>query len=70
MAINHYFKWCEAQLVKKHDALTIIKFLEYEVIYRYGVPRYILIDNGSEWMKEFDEVCPNYGITHQFVASA
>jgi hypothetical protein len=39
VAIDHYFKWCEAQLVKEHDALTTIKFLEDEVIYKYGVPK-------------------------------
>jgi hypothetical protein len=32
------------------------------------VPKYILIDNGNEWMKEFTKICQNYGITHQFTA--
>jgi len=41
VAIDHYSKWCEAWLVKEHDGCTIVKFLEYEVIYRYGVPKYI-----------------------------
>jgi hypothetical protein len=66
--IDHYSKWCEPRLVKEHDAYTIAKFLEYEVICRYGVPKYILTNNGSEWMKEFAEICQNYGITHQFNA--
>ncbi|CAM6050880.1 unnamed protein product [Sphagnum compactum] len=33
----------------------------------YGVPKYVLTDNGSE---EFAEICQNYGITHQFTALA
>jgi hypothetical protein len=57
VAIDHYFKWCEAQVVKQHGAFTIAKFLEDEVIYRYGVLKYILTDNGSEWMKEFTKIC-------------
>jgi transposase InsO family protein len=70
IAIDHYSKWRVARLVKEHDAYTTAKFLEDEVICRYGVPKYILIDNGSEWMKEFVEICQNYGITHQFTAPA
>jgi hypothetical protein len=66
VAINHYSKWCEAQLVKKHDVCTIVKFLEDEIICKYGMPKYILTDNGSKWMKEFAEIYHNYGITHQF----
>jgi hypothetical protein len=70
VAIDHYSKWCEARLVKEHDGCTVAKFLEDEVICRYAVPKYILIENGSEWMKEFVEICQNYGITHQFTAPA
>jgi len=55
--IYHYSKWCETWLVKEHDACTIVKFLENEVICKYGMLKYILINNGSEWMKEFAEIC-------------
>ncbi len=53
IVIDHYFKWCETQPVKEHDAFIAAKFLEDEVICKYGVPKYILKINGSEWMKEF-----------------
>ncbi len=43
--------------VKEHDVFTAVKFLEDEVICRYRMPKYVLIDNGSEWMKEFVEIC-------------
>jgi hypothetical protein len=56
VAINHYFKCCETQLVKEHDACMVVEFLEDEVICRYGVPKYILSDNCSEWMKESVEI--------------
>ncbi len=68
IAIDHYFKWCEAQPIKEHDAYTIAKFLEYEIICRYGMPKYVFTNNGNEWMKEFAKTCQNYGITHQFIA--
>jgi hypothetical protein len=57
VAIDHYSKWCETWHVKEHDVYIIAKFLEDEVLYRYGVPKYIFTDNGSEWMKEFVEIC-------------
>jgi hypothetical protein len=41
VVINHYSKWCETWLVKEHDACTATKFIEDEVIYRYGVLKYI-----------------------------
>ncbi len=56
--------------MKEHDVHTAAKFLEDEVICKYGMPKYILTNNGSEWMKEFVEICQNYGITHQFTAPA
>jgi hypothetical protein len=56
--------------VKEHDVFTAAKFLEDEVICRYRMPKYVLIDNGSEWMKEFVEICQNYGNMHQLTPLA
>jgi hypothetical protein len=56
ITIDHYSKWCEAQPVKEHDVCTTAKFLEDEIC-RYGVPMYVLTNNGSEWMKDFAEIC-------------
>ncbi len=50
----------------EHDTRTITKFLKDEIIYRFNIPMYILIDNGGEWATEFDKVYKNYGITHQY----
>jgi len=54
VVINQYFKWVEAQVVVEHHAKTTAKFLEDEINYRFGVPRYILTDNGGEWAIKFD----------------
>jgi hypothetical protein len=68
VAIDHYSKWCEARPVKDHDAAIAARFLEKEIICRFGVPGFILTDNGGKWMVEFDLMCKKYGITHQFTA--
>jgi hypothetical protein len=47
--VDHYSKWCEAKVVADHGAKTIAKFLEDDVICRYVVPKFVLIDNGGEW---------------------
>ncbi len=70
LAIDQYSKWCETRSVKEHDAYTATKFMEDEVICKYGVLKYVLTDNGSKWMKEFAEIYQNYSITHQFTAPA
>ncbi len=65
MAIDHYLKWCEVKVVINHDAKIDARFLEDEIICRFGVPKYIFIDNGSKWVAEFDQLCKNYRIVHQ-----
>jgi hypothetical protein len=65
VAIDHYSKWCEAKTVADHGAKIAAKFLEDEIICRYGVPRFVLIDNGGEWAVEFDTMCGDYAIQHQ-----
>ncbi len=57
VAIDHYSRWCEAHFVKEHDVVIATIFLEEEIICRFGVPKYILTNNGSEWIKEFDTLC-------------
>jgi hypothetical protein len=42
--------------------------MEDEVICRFGVPKYVLINNGSKWVIKFDQLCKNYGILHQYIA--
>jgi hypothetical protein len=64
VATDHYSKWCEARFVKEHIVELDEKFLEKEIICRFRVPKYVLTDNGKEWMAEFDMMCKNCGITH------
>jgi hypothetical protein len=65
VAINHYFKWCEAKVVADHGAKTTTRFLEDDIIYRYEVPKFVLTNNGGEWVAKFDVMCKDYGIHHQ-----
>jgi len=68
VAIDHYLKWCEAKAVADHGAKTAARFLEDEIICRYGVPKFVLIDNGGEWAVEFNVMRRDYAIQHQRTA--
>jgi hypothetical protein len=65
VAINHYSKWCEAKAVADHGAKTAARFLEDDIICRYGVPKFVLTNNGRKWAAKFDVMCKDYGIHHQ-----
>ncbi len=68
VAIDHYSKWCEAKAIADHGAKTAARFLEDDLICRYGVPRFVLTDNGGEWGAKFETMCKDYGIHHQRTA--
>ncbi len=68
VAIDHYSKWCEAKAVADHSAKTTSRFLEDDIICKYGIPRFILTDNGGEWAAEFEMMCKDYRIQHQRIA--
>jgi hypothetical protein len=62
VAIDHYSKWCEAKAVTDHGAKITSRFLEDDIICRYGVPKFVLTNNGGEWVAEFEVMCKDYGI--------
>jgi hypothetical protein len=42
--------------------------LEDDIICRYGVPKFVLTNNGRDWATKFDVMCKDYGIHHQHIA--
>jgi hypothetical protein len=65
VAIDHYSKWCEAKAVADHGVKTTVRFLEDDIICRYGVPKFVLTNNGGEWGAKFNVMCKDHGIQHQ-----
>jgi hypothetical protein len=64
VAIDHYSKWFKTKVVKDHTIATIVRFLEEDIIYKYGVLKFILTNNGGEWSAKFDNLCKVYDIQH------
>ncbi len=53
-------------MVGGHDVNIVARFLEDEIIRRFGVPKYIMTNNGFKWAAKFDQLCKNYGIIRQY----
>lgn len=49
MATNYFTKWVEAIPTNKVDENVIIKFLEDNILSRFGCPRKIVTDNAQEF---------------------
>ncbi|KAG9453464.1 hypothetical protein H6P81_006368 [Aristolochia fimbriata] len=46
-ATDYFSKWAEAAAYREVKATTVADFIRTQIIYRYGVPRYIVTDNGT-----------------------
>ena len=64
LVITEYFsKWAEAIPLKEVKTSDVIKFIKHHVIYRFGVPRWIIHDNGSKFISQpFQRFCNKFRI--------
>ena len=69
MAIEYFSRWVEAEPVASITAATAQRFVWKNVICRYGVPRDIVTDNGTQFDSEtFRAFCNDLGITICFAS--
>ncbi|KAG9458863.1 hypothetical protein H6P81_003371 [Aristolochia fimbriata] len=62
-ATDYFSKWAEAAAYKEIKATTVVDFIRTQIVYRYGVPRYIMTDNGTPFRnKTMDNFCEKFGI--------
>jgi transposase InsO family protein len=60
-----FTKWMEAMLVVNITQDAAAKFLQ-SIIYRFGVPKWVLTDNGTQFKGvKFVRCCTDFGINHQ-----
>jgi IS30 family transposase len=70
VAVDKFTKWVEAALVKTQDSTAAINFIK-SIVFRFGVPHSISIDNGTNFMsKEFKGYCKSMGIKLKFASIA
>ena len=64
MAVDYFSKWVEAQSFKKLGAKQMTRFIEKNLICRYGVPHHIVTDNGVQFQAKVRDLLQRYGIEH------
>jgi transposase InsO family protein len=70
IAIDTFTKWMEVMLVVNITQDATVKFLQ-SIIYRFGIPRWVLIDNGTQFKgAKFTRCCANFGIHLQESSTA
>ena len=67
--IEYFSRWVEAKPVAKITATTAQRFTWKNIICRYGMPRYIVTDNGTQFDSvAFKAFCQSLGITVCFTS--
>lgn len=46
IATDYFTKWIEEMPLRSYTSHTIISFIKDNIIYRYGIPRKLVNDNG------------------------
>ena len=71
VAVDYFTKWAEAEPQATITTKKVINFVVRNIIYRFGVPRTIITDNGTQFeSKEFKDFYHKYGIEMKFAAVA
>lgn len=64
MAIDYFTKRVEAASYAKLQAKHVAKFIENNIICRYGVPHDIISNNGTHFKAECGDLIAKYKIQH------
>ena len=59
---DYFSKWIEVAVFLEVKKETVVNFIKRNIIFRYGVPRYIITDNEKElYNKSMDKLCNDFG---------
>ena len=63
-ATEYCTKWAEAEAFMNIKATTLCRFVQRNIIARFGVPKALVADNGPIFIsEEFNRLCKKFGIT-------
>ena len=66
LAVDYVSKWVEATATTTNDAKVVLKFLHKNIFTRFGTPRAIISDEGTQFCnKLFDNLLSKYGVKHK-----
>jgi IS30 family transposase len=64
VAIDYFTKWLEVASFSVLKAKHVARFIESNIIYRYGVLHEIISDNGLHFKDEVQRILQKYGVKH------
>jgi hypothetical protein len=65
VVVDYVTKWVEAIPTAHADVATSIKIIKHIIFPRFGVPRLLITDGGTHFMKgTFRKILHKYGVTH------
>ena len=69
VVVDYFTRWVEMFALRRTTATDVANVLINEVICRYGIPVYILSDNGPQFISNlFNEICSSLGIQRKLTA--
>ena len=68
-AIEYFTKWIEAELVAQITAHKVQHFVWKNIVCRFGVPRRLISDNGTQFAsQQLGKLCAKVGIKQVFAS--
>ena len=64
IAVDPFSKWVEVQAIPSRHSWRVADFLYSQIVARWGKPRYIRTDNGTEFAGSFARLCSSLKIVH------
>ena len=65
LVVDYVSKWVEASVCPRNDSITMVGFIQRNILSRFGAPRTIIRDEGSKFAnKIFAKLMSRYGIKH------
>ena len=65
LAVDYVSKWVEATTCPRNDAITVVGFIQRNILSRFGAPRTIISDEGSHFAsKVLAKLMSRYEIKH------
>jgi transposase InsO family protein len=69
VAVDYFSKWIEAKPLATITSVTVQKFFSQNIVCRFGVPKAITVDNGTQFdAKTFKKLCDQIGTKIHFTS--
>jgi len=66
LVVDYVSKWVEAKATKTNDARVVIDFVRSHIFCRFGIPRAIVSDQGTDFCnRSMVALLRNYGVVHK-----